>query len=81
MLSLNSNLISGLGAIHLAEGIQHCQNLETLELGYNFIWFSDIQSIAFTLKESTKLERVFVPIDLIDMSSYVCDVNEELLIS
>ncbi len=80
MLSLNSNLISGLGAIHLAEGIQHCQNLETLELGYNFILYSDIQSIAFTLKESTKLERVFVPNDLIDGSSfYMSDRNRELL--
>ncbi len=62
-LSLNSNLISGLGVIHLAEEIQHCQNLETLELGYNFIWCSRHSKYSFYLKESTKLERVFVPID------------------
>ncbi len=76
-LRLNYNLLSGLGAINLAEGLQCCQNLETLELGHNFIWYSDIQCIAHILKQCTRLKRVFVPNDWVDLDDDT--KNEELL--
>ena len=58
-LRLNSNLISGIGAVRIAEGVA-CGNLEELELGYNFLWFEDVQSIVIALKDSTRIKRLVV---------------------
>ena len=65
-LRLNSNQISGIGAVRIAEGVA-CGNLEELELGYNFLWFEDVQSIVIALKDSTRIKRLVVCSDLTDL--------------
>ena len=59
-LRLNHNLISGCGAVGVAEGVKHCRYLHTLEIGWNFIFFEDVNTIIYTLKECVNLRRLFV---------------------
>ena len=65
-LRLNSNLMSGIGAVRVAEGVS-CGNLETLELGYNSLWFEDVRSIVIALKGSTRIKRLVVCSYLTDL--------------
>ena len=78
-LRLNSNLMSGAGAVKIAEGVA-CGNIEILELGYNFLWLEDVQSIVIALKYSTRIKRLFVHNDLtnlsVDFSYYDNDEQE-----
>ena len=76
-LRLNSNLMSGIGAVRIAEGVA-CGNTQTLELGYNFLWCEDVQSIVMALKSSTRIKRLFVHNDLTDLVKDVTDLVKDL---
>ena len=59
-LRLNHNLISGCGAVGVAEGVKHCRCLHTLEIGWNFIFLEDVNIMVCTLKNCVNLRRLFV---------------------
>ena len=94
ILRLNDNLISGYGAVGVAEGVKHCRCLHTLEIGCNFIFLQDANSIVCTLKDCVNLQRlvvakhgyirddVFIDTKFLRISDYLpqCDVIMELWI-
>ena len=75
-LRLNSNLMSGAGAVRIAEGVA-CGNIETLELGYNFLWLEDIRSIVMALKDSTRIKRLVVLNNLTDLVEDFCNDDND----
>ena len=44
----------------VAEGVKHCRCLHTLEIGWNFIFLKDINTMVCTLKDCVNLRRLFV---------------------
>ena len=44
----------------VAEGVKHCRCLHTLEIGWNFIFSEDVNTMDCTLKECVNLRRLVV---------------------
>ena len=60
----------------MAEGVKHCRCLHTLEIGWNFIFLKDMNTMVCTLKECVNFRRLFVAKhDNIDQDVFVDDAE------
>ena len=76
----------------VAEGVKHSRCLHTLEIGWNFIFLKDINTMICTLKECVNLRRlvvakhyyinddVFIDAEFLPISDYLpqCDIVMEM---